>query len=193
MESRLQRLGRLPRPQGFLTATCDARPGRFQGDRKSHNRRLLQRLPRRRKIRKSRRLYLGCRFGFSWLNKIVITAAFEKCDVVTYNIYNDTPNVLKTRLYEGIEDKPVMIGEFHFGAGDRRQFLGEPMPEKFEQRAHEVYEELFKRRNKIPDDNRRPTGSNTPTNTRPADSTAKTALSGLSIFATLQNTTWPPP
>ena len=43
-----------------------------------------------------------------------------------------------------------------FRRGRPRQFLGEPMPEKFEQRAHEVYEELFKRRNKIPDDNRRP-------------------------------------
>lgn len=73
-------------------------------------------------------LYLGCRFGFSWLNKIVITAAFEKCDVVTYNIYNDTPNVLKTRLYEGIEDKPVMIGEFHFGAGDRGNFWASLCP-----------------------------------------------------------------
>ena len=47
---------------------------------------------------------------------------------MTYNIYNDTPNVLKTRLYEGIEDKPVMIGGFHFGAGDRGNFWASLCP-----------------------------------------------------------------
>lgn len=62
-------------------------------------------------------LYLGCRFSGS--NSEVLRIAAKYCDVLSYNIYWSD---LKTfALPEGI-DKPVMIGEFHFGAMDRGMF-----------------------------------------------------------------------
>lgn len=73
-------------------------------------------------------LYLGCRFGFGWLNPIVIKSAFDNCDVVTFNIYRDSPNGVKEKLVDGIADKPVLIGEFHFGSGDRGNFWGSLCP-----------------------------------------------------------------
>lgn len=57
-------------------------------------------------------LYLGCRFGFGWLNPIVIKSAFDNCDVVTFNIYRDSPNDVKEKLVDGIADKPCSSGNF---------------------------------------------------------------------------------
>jgi hypothetical protein len=62
-------------------------------------------------------LYLGCRFA--WVNDRAAHAAAQFCDVVAYNLYRD--DVADFRLPEGI-DKPVIIGEFHFGALDRGMF-----------------------------------------------------------------------
>lgn len=62
-------------------------------------------------------LYLGCRFSGS--NSEVLRIAAEYCDVLSYNIY--WPDLKTFALPEGI-DKPVMIGEFHFGAMDRGMF-----------------------------------------------------------------------
>ena len=59
-------------------------------------------------------LYLGCRFA--WVNDRAVRAAAEHCDVVSFNRYRNT--VADFRLPEGV-DKPVVIGEFHFGALDR--------------------------------------------------------------------------
>ena len=59
-------------------------------------------------------LYLGCRFAGSTEASLRIGAKY--CDVISYNIYKPTLNSLK--LPKGV-DKPVMIGEFHFGALDR--------------------------------------------------------------------------
>jgi hypothetical protein len=59
-------------------------------------------------------LYLGCRFA--WVNDRAARAAGEFCDVVGYNRYRTS--VADFRLPEGV-DKPVIIGEFHFGALDR--------------------------------------------------------------------------
>jgi hypothetical protein len=63
------------------------------------------------------RLYLGCRFA--WSTPQAMLAATEFCDVVTWNTY--------TRSVSGYSlpkqfDKPLMIGEFHFGAQDRGLF-----------------------------------------------------------------------
>jgi hypothetical protein len=61
-----------------------------------------------------RHLYLGCRFA--WVNDRAARAAAEFCDVVGYNRYRYT--VADFRLPAGV-DRPVIIGEFHFGALDR--------------------------------------------------------------------------
>jgi hypothetical protein len=60
-------------------------------------------------------LYLGCRLA--WANSdIVIGTAAEYCDVISFNKYEYS--VADFSLPEGV-DKPVIIGEFHFGALDR--------------------------------------------------------------------------
>jgi hypothetical protein len=62
-------------------------------------------------------LYLGCRFA--WVNDRAARAAARYCDVVCYNRY--TYSVARHRL-PGDLDKPMVIGEFHFGALDRGMF-----------------------------------------------------------------------
>ncbi len=62
-------------------------------------------------------LYLGCRF--SEVNDRAARMAAKYCDVVSYNRYKRS--VADFRLPDGI-DKPVIIGEFHFGALDRGMF-----------------------------------------------------------------------
>ena len=62
-------------------------------------------------------LYLGCRFA--WVNDTVARAAAKYCDVVGYNRY--AYSAADLRLPDGI-DRPIIIGEFHFGALDRGMF-----------------------------------------------------------------------
>jgi hypothetical protein len=62
-------------------------------------------------------LYLGCRFA--WGNDRAIRAAAKYCDVVSFNKYSDS--VADFRYPAGV-DKPMVIGEFHFGALDRGMF-----------------------------------------------------------------------
>ena len=62
-------------------------------------------------------LYLGCRFAGS--TKAAVQIGAKYCDVISYNLYRHTLDDFK--LPEGV-DKPVMIGEFHFGALDRGLF-----------------------------------------------------------------------
>ena len=64
-----------------------------------------------------RGLYLGCRFA--WTNDRAIRAAMKYCDVVSFNKYQHSVGDLK--LPDG-GDKPIIIGEFHFGALDRGMF-----------------------------------------------------------------------
>jgi hypothetical protein len=64
-----------------------------------------------------RGLYLGCRFA--WTNDRAIRAAVKYCDVVSFNKYERGVGGLK--LPDG-GDKPIIIGEFHFGALDRGMF-----------------------------------------------------------------------
>lgn len=61
-------------------------------------------------------LYLGCRFA--WVNDLAAGAAGKFCDVVSYNLYRGSVADFK---YPG-GDKPLIIGEFHFGALDRGMF-----------------------------------------------------------------------
>lgn len=62
-------------------------------------------------------LYLGCRFA--WANDRAVRAAAKGCDVVSFNRY--ARSVEDLRLPDGL-DRPVVIGEFHFGALDRGIF-----------------------------------------------------------------------
>ena len=66
-------------------------------------------------------LYLGCRFDFHYFPaegpRVPVRMAAKYCDVVSFNRYRYTADEL--RLPEGAEDKPIIIGEFHFGALDR--------------------------------------------------------------------------
>ncbi len=64
-----------------------------------------------------KKLYLGCRF--STANSDVVLAAAKFCDVLSFNWYSYS--VARKTLPEGV-DKPVIIGEFHFGALDRGLF-----------------------------------------------------------------------
>ena len=61
-------------------------------------------------------LYLGCRFA--WVNDLAAIAAGKYCDVVSYNLYRRSLSGFK---YPG-GDKPLIVGEFHFGALDRGMF-----------------------------------------------------------------------
>ena len=63
------------------------------------------------------KLYMGCRF--SGYNPLAIEAAAKYCDIISYNLYRD--NLKGFKLPKGI-DKPVMVGEWHFGSTDRGPF-----------------------------------------------------------------------
>lgn len=70
-------------------------------------------------------LYLGCRFA--WVNDVAAQAAARYCDVVTYNRYERS--VAGFTLPQDL-DRPVLIGEFHFGALDRGLFHTGLVPTK---------------------------------------------------------------
>ena len=63
------------------------------------------------------KLYLGCRIA--WGAPSVYRASAKYCDVVSVNIYRRQAD---KDLPEGCEDKPMINGEFHFGALDRGLF-----------------------------------------------------------------------
>lgn len=62
-------------------------------------------------------LYLGCRFA--WVNDIVAHAAAIYCDVVSYNKYQYSIRSLHLPHHV---DRPIVIGEYHFGATDHGHF-----------------------------------------------------------------------
>ncbi len=62
-------------------------------------------------------LYLGCRFA--WVNDLAVAAAVRFCEVIAYNRYERS---VENFRIPGGADKPVIIGEFHFGALDRGMF-----------------------------------------------------------------------
>ena len=76
-------------------------------------------------------LYLGCRF--SSVNDRAVQAAAKYCDVISYNFYRR--DISNFRLPLEL-DKPVIVGEFHFGALDRGMFHTGLVPtENQDQRA----------------------------------------------------------
>ncbi len=84
-------------------------------------------------------MYLGCRFSAEMMeNDVLQYLSQEYCDVITYNIYN----LLPVGFTDSI-DKPVLIGEFHFGALDRGMFhTGLWFAENQEERA-ELYRDFL--------------------------------------------------
>ena len=80
-------------------------------------------------------LYLGCRFAGS--NPDVLAIGAEYADVVSFNRYRYELDTF--RLPEGL-DKPVIIGEFHFGAMDRGMFHGSLIDVGSQQARGEAYE-----------------------------------------------------
>ncbi len=66
-----------------------------------------------------KQLYLGCRFSIA--PDPVVRACAEVADVVSFNRYARTLSDAKF-IPAGAPSKPVLIGEFHFGALDRGMF-----------------------------------------------------------------------
>ncbi|MFC2112501.1 beta-agarase [Bacteroidota bacterium] len=62
--------------------------------------------------------YLGSRFGWS-NNDVTVRTAAKYCDILSFNKYEYS--VADLDLPSGV-DKPVIIGEYHFGALDRGSF-----------------------------------------------------------------------
>lgn len=62
-------------------------------------------------------LYLGSRLHFA--PESVWAASARHCDVVSNNFYEYEPSY---DIPDGAPDKPIIIGEFHFGAKDRGYF-----------------------------------------------------------------------
>jgi len=62
--------------------------------------------------------YLGCRLAWAQ-NDITLRAAADFCDIISFNKYEF--NVEDVDLPVGV-DKPIIIGEFHFGSLDRGMF-----------------------------------------------------------------------
>lgn len=71
------------------------------------------------------RLYLGCRFVGFRQNDIFWRAAAEHCDVISVNSYSYS---LANIVTENFHNKPVLIGEFHFGTYDRGMFSASLCP-----------------------------------------------------------------
>jgi hypothetical protein len=72
-------------------------------------------------------LYLGCRFaGYA---PEILEANAEFGDVISINIYRERIDPKEYNVFDAI-DKPVLIGEFHFGAYDRGMFNGGLVPVK---------------------------------------------------------------
>lgn len=63
-------------------------------------------------------LYMGCRFTLAYFPKNVVRACAEVADVISINAYLN--EIAPDQLVEF--GKPVIIGEFHFGALDRGMF-----------------------------------------------------------------------
>ena len=64
-------------------------------------------------------LYLGCRFA--WRTPEAVAAAAEYCDVLSFNIYRSHVDAKDWEFTKAL-NRPVIIGEFHFGALDRGMF-----------------------------------------------------------------------
>ena len=92
------------------------RPGRLP---RQHGRRLLPPVPRGGQGDRSRRGSTSAAVSPAGATAAVFRTAAKYSDVISVNRYAET--LADLRLPDGI-DKPVVIGEFHFGALDRGKF-----------------------------------------------------------------------
>ena len=88
------------------------------------------------------KLYLGSRLACSTIE--VARASAHYCDVVSYNIYGRAPSVVSRGNEAGLLDKPVIIGEFHFGALDRGMWHTGLGPVGSQEERGIAYEEYVK-------------------------------------------------
>lgn len=68
------------------------------------------------------KMYLGSRFvGFRQAGILWRTAA-KYCDVITVNAYANSVFNLSEKMFADGNEKPILVGEFHFGVYDRGMF-----------------------------------------------------------------------
>ncbi|MEO1451967.1 MAG: beta-galactosidase, partial [Bacteroidota bacterium] len=84
--------------------------------------------------------YLGCRFAWA-NNDPTLRAAAAYCDIVSFNKYEYS--IEDVHMPEGV-DKPIMIGEFHFGALDRGLFHVGVKKAQTQAERGEMYEAYIK-------------------------------------------------
>lgn len=85
------------------------------------------------------KLYMGCRFAGA--PEYVVKIGAEYCDVMSYNHYSFN---FKNFVMPDYIDKPVMIGEFHFGSMDQGMFHSGLMYTENQVRRGESYIEYMK-------------------------------------------------
>ncbi len=83
--------------------------------------------------------YLGCRFAWAD-NRIVLTEASKHMDIISFNKYEYS--VKHVGLPDGV-DKPIMIGEFHFGALDRGSLHVGVKEAKSQENRGELYQKYI--------------------------------------------------
>ena len=71
------------------------------------------------------RLYLGCRFVGFRQSKAAQEGAAKYCDVVSINTYHNSVATVDPKSFG---EKPILIGEFHFGTYDRGMFSASLCP-----------------------------------------------------------------
>ena len=81
-------------------------------------------------------LYLGCRFAWASDSREEWRAATRHCDVVSVNVYERSPS---RDLPDGAVDRPMLIGEFHFGAFDSGMFAAGLAPALDQRERGECY------------------------------------------------------
>jgi len=86
-------------------------------------------------------LYMGCRWSGANPPEFVVRAAAKHCDILSYNIY--AKHLREFKLPQGI-DKPVIVGEFHFGALDRGPFTPGLVRLRSQAQRAEVYEDYVR-------------------------------------------------
>jgi len=86
-------------------------------------------------------LYLGCRFA--WYTPEAVEAAAETSEVLGFNFY--VPRIERAR-WKFLEayDRPILSGEFHFGALDRGMFHTGLVPARNQQERAQMYAEYVR-------------------------------------------------
>ncbi|MEO9214810.1 MAG: beta-agarase [Rhodanobacter sp.] len=82
-------------------------------------------------------LFLGGRFAVN--TPEAVAACAQYCDVVSFNVYADLPQHGFDAAAMRTLDKPVLIGEFHFGSADRGPFGKGVVSTGNEQQRGEAY------------------------------------------------------